>query len=218
LRPDQVESFSVCHALNHTDTACLSANAKALYDALLPLFDLLEAVAEELAVRLAEKLTGLPHAEKFRGGLRRYSLLQLNYSQPARTPMGYINETHEDGSLVTLTSVTAPGLEIQAVDGSFLPVEPGASELLLMSGEVLWLLTGGKIRPVLHRVLPFPSISERMSLLFFADLEPSLCRPWVSNETNVGIDIGELVRKNPVRFGLSEWLVERADAGERRLE
>jgi isopenicillin N synthase-like dioxygenase len=207
-RPDQVESFSICHALNDTNANYLTTRAKALYDALLRLFDALEPVAEELTVKLAEMLTGLPYAEKFRGALRRYSLLQLNYSQPASTAVDYINETHEDGSLVTLTSVTAEGLEIQTPGGSFLPITPSADELLLMSGEVLSLLTGGKIRPILHRVLPLRSVPERMSLLFFADLNPSLCRPWITNRTNANIDIGALVLKNPVRFGLSEWIVD----------
>jgi isopenicillin N synthase-like dioxygenase len=205
-RPDQVESFSVSHAFEYYDTSNFSRSAKALYDALSSAFDVFEATAEELAGRLAETLCGLP-PEKLRGGFGRHSLLQLNYSQPSRTQTSYINETHEDGCFLTLTTVTAPGLEIQDVKGSFLPVLPGPNELLLMSGEILSLLTGGKILPVLHRVTPVAAISERMSLLFFADLDPSLCRPWISNEINQGIDIGELVRKNPVRFGLPEWHV-----------
>jgi isopenicillin N synthase-like dioxygenase len=213
-RPDQVESFSICRALEYYDTSVFSASAKALYAALFSVFELFEATAEGLAVTLAEKLTGLPYAEKLRGGLRRYSLLQLNYSQPSRTQTDYINETHEDGSFVTLTLVTAPGLEIQDVHGSFLPVAPAPTELLLMSGEILSLLTGGRIRPVLHRVARVAEISERMSLLFFADLDPSLCQPWVSNETNAEIDIGERVLKNPVRFGLSEWRVEQPKGNE----
>jgi isopenicillin N synthase-like dioxygenase len=208
-RPDQVESFSICRALEYYDTSSLSFSARALHEALFSAFDSFEATAEKLAVTLAEKLTGRPYTEKLRGGLRRYSLLQLNYSQPAKTQTDYINETHEDGSFLTLTLVTAPGLEIQDVNGSFLPVAPDLSELLVMSGEILSLLTGGEIRPVLHRVARVAAIPERMSLLFFADLDPALCQPWVSNETNAEIDIGELVRKNPVRFGLSEWRVEQ---------
>jgi len=161
-------------------------------------------------VKVAERLTGRSYGATFRGGLRHYSLLQMNYSRPESATVGYINETHEDGSLVTFTSVTAPGLEIQTADGAFLPVVPSAARMLVMPGEILSLLTGRRILPMLHRVLPIRSVAERMSLLFFADLDPPLCRPWVVNETNRGVDIGELVRANPLRFGLSKWATDTA--------
>jgi hypothetical protein len=41
--------------------------------------------------------------------------------------------------------------------------------------------------------------------LFFADINPKLCQPWVSNEINRNVDIGSLVLKNPTRYGLEEW-------------
>src|SRR4029077_6723447 len=153
-RPDQIESFSVCRALRDTGHASLTTPARALHDGLLQLFDTVEPLAEALIVKVAERLTGRSYGATFRGGLRHYSLLQMNYSLPKSATVGYINETHEDGSLVTFTSVTAPGLEIQTADGAFLPVVPSAARMLVMPGEILSLLTGRRILPMLHRVLP----------------------------------------------------------------
>jgi hypothetical protein len=59
-----------------------------------------------------------------------------------------------------------------------------------------------------HRVRPESSCAERIALLFFADINPRLCEPWVRNEINQDVDIGALVLKNPKRFGLDEWKLE----------
>jgi isopenicillin N synthase-like dioxygenase len=88
------------------------------------------------------------------------------------------------------------------------PIMPSPDELLVVSGEILWLLSGGRIRPIHHQVRPVAFRQERMSVLFFADLHPSLCQPWVVNQTNYHIDIGERVLKNATRFGLTEWKFE----------
>jgi isopenicillin N synthase-like dioxygenase len=204
-RPDEVESFSLCRPSDVTNLANFSASGANLYEKMAKLFNMAELIAEKLAVRLAAELTGTSYERRFSGAFRRFSLLQLNYSQPSRIGAEYINEVHEDGSLVTIISVTGPGLELQRQDGSFVSVTPLVDKLLLMSGEILWLLSGGRIPPVHHRVRPVTCLDERMSLLFFADLNPDLCEPWVANDVNANIDIGERVRKNPLRFGLSEW-------------
>jgi isopenicillin N synthase-like dioxygenase len=203
--PDSIESFSVSRGFRYDNLEALPVEARLLYDDMLALFPLFEAIAEQLAASLIENLTNSAHKQDFVSGFRDFSLLQLNYSRPGKIENELINEVHEDGSLVTIASATAPGLQLLASNGVFLPVTLKRDELLLMAGEILYLLSGGKIRPAYHRVIPAPGVKERMSLLFFADLNPSLCKPWILTESNKGIDIGERVRKNPLRFGLPEW-------------
>jgi isopenicillin N synthase-like dioxygenase len=205
-RPDEVESFSLCRPSPQvTDLATLSASGADLYEKMAKLFKVAELIAEKLTVRLAAELTGTLYEQRYSGAFHHFSLLQLNYSRPSRVGAEYINDAHEDGSLVTIISVTGPGLELQRQDGSFVSVTPAIDKLLLLSGEILWLLSGGRIPLVHHRVRPITCLDERMSLLFFADPNPTLCEPWIANHVNTNINIGERVRKNPRRFGLSEW-------------
>ncbi len=108
---------------------------------------------------------------------------------------------------MTVMTVTGPGLELKAPDDLFVPMQP-KRELLFMSGEILNLLSGGHIPTIYHRVRSVPVLQQRMSLLFFADMSPTLCEPWISNETNAGINISERVLQNSTRYGLTEWKFE----------
>jgi isopenicillin N synthase-like dioxygenase len=209
-RPDEVESFTASYRIQPSDSRSLSNEGKHLHDRMLVLFDLLEPLAERFVVGLAERMVSTLQKDRFFGSLHVSSILQLNYSRPAETNTDYLNELHEDGCLLTISSVTAPGFELKTSDGSFLPLTPSGNELLFLSGEILWLLSGGMVRPVHHRVLP-SSCVERMSLLFFVDLHPKLCIPWIKNEINNGVDLAERVLKNSTRFGLDEWKLDAAD-------
>jgi len=204
-RPDQIESFTVSYRIPPSQVDSVPGNARHLYKRMLGLFDIFESAAERLTIEIADRITGTSHADILRSGFHTYSVLQLNLSRPAHLSTDYVHELHEDGSLLTMSSVTGPGFELQANNGSFLPLTPSGAEILLISGEILWLLSGGKVRPVYHRVQPVSSCEERMSLLFFADLRPRLCVPWVKNKVNENVDIAERVLKNSTRFGLSEW-------------
>ncbi len=82
------------------------------------------------------------------------------------------------------------------------------NEVLVMPGEIVWLLSGGQIRPLHHRVRREPSCSERLALLFFGDINPRLCRPWVRADVNEGVDIGARVLTNAARFGLDGFPLE----------
>jgi isopenicillin N synthase-like dioxygenase len=174
---------------------------------MLILFDLIEPMVEDITGRAASRLTGIPAEKKFFGSFRNWSMLQLNYSRPSSTEAEFINEVHEDGCLMTVMTVTGPGLELKVSDGSFLPMQP-TGEFLFMSGEILSLLSGDCIPAIYHRVRTAPTLGERMSLLFFADINPDLCTPWISNEANANIDIGRRVLENSTRYGLTKWKSE----------
>lgn len=205
---DQVESFSVNTRSTELISELPSPTAKVLCERMLATYTALEAIAEATLNRLANELSGQVSSERFQGAFHRWSLFQLNYSRPAQVISPFINETHEDGALLTIAYANSLGLELQMSDGNFVPITNAHDDVLILPGEIAWLLSGGKIRPLYHRVRPETNCHERMSLLFFGDIEPSLCEPWILNEVNKNIDIGARVLTNPTRFGLKGWTLE----------
>jgi isopenicillin N synthase-like dioxygenase len=206
--PDHVESFTTSDRTRTITSKLPTESAQILHQHMLVAFGALESIAETLTIRLAEAISGRLYTEKLRGGFRRWSRLQLNYSRPADTTAAYINEAHEDGVLMTVACATGPGLEFQTTDGNFKPVTTSSGEVLAMPGEITWLLSGGLIRPLYHRVRPVAKYQERLALLFLGDIYPSLCEPWVTNEVNANIDIGARVLTSATRFGLQSFALE----------
>ena len=206
--PDQLESFNVCARVPIPLSKLCSQSAQVLYQRMSATFDILEPLAEAIAIEIANTLSHNRIGEKLRGMIRRWSRLQLNYSQPAGLALPFVNQLHEDLNLLTITCASAHGLEMQVGENDFKAITPGPEEALVFPGEIAWLLSGGVIKPLYHRVRAHPEVRERLALLFFADPEPSLCRPWISNSVNRNIDIGARVRTNVIRFGLNGFSPE----------
>lgn len=200
--PDQVESFSVSTREPIRAARLRSANARVLCKRMLDAFGIFESNAEAVAKELANHLGSRLAAEKLNGAFHKWSRLQINYSRPKDVVVPLINELHEDGDLLTITCVTGPGLEVRTKENKFTPILPALGELLVMPGEIAWLLSGGRVRPVHHRVRAHPQIPERMALIFFGDIDPSCCEPWITNEINSNVDIGARVLVSVNRFGL----------------
>jgi isopenicillin N synthase-like dioxygenase len=168
----------------------------------------LEPVAEQLAAELMEAITVMPSADRFRGGFHDWTALQLNYARPRLCDVEFINDLHEDGHFLTLVYNNAPGLELRRPDGEFVEVTTTAREMVVMPGEIAWLLSGGRIRPLYHRVRRRFEYEERMAIAFFGELAPGLCAPWVLTDVNRDVDIGARIRATPTRFGLKELNAE----------
>jgi isopenicillin N synthase-like dioxygenase len=200
--PDQLESFSVSPRLTIPSDNFRSIAARVLYDRMSETFELFEPIVEDLTITLAKQLTEGRIGEQLRRKLKYWSRLQLNYTQPANVAFPFINETHEDLDLLTINCASGEGLELRIAGDSFVPIHTGVGEAVIFPGEIAWLLTGGNVKPIYHRVRTHREIEERMSLLFFADLEPEACEAWVANTINDGVDIGEHVRYNVSKFGL----------------
>ena len=133
----------------------------------------------------------------------RASHLQLNRYEPARQSRDLLTDAHEDGLYLTLLYCDAPGLEVQASDGGWRPVQTRPGELLVMPGEIFSLLCGYRVRPLYHRVRNHPEVRRRTSVMYFANPNPSAgFRPWIANPTNAGIDIIGRALHNPTRYGL----------------
>jgi isopenicillin N synthase-like dioxygenase len=198
-RPDQIESFSVCGRLS--ECSLNTALGAVLFRLMMGVYTRLQTIAEDVVIQLATKLSKLP-PDSLRGALRRWSRLQLNYSRPRAATSQPIHDLHEDGNLVTIATATAPGLEFLTSSGDYIQPLTHPGEVLVIPGDILWLLSGGEIRPLYHRVRPEPSCDERIACLLFADLDPMRCQPWIPNEINRGVDVGGRVLASVSRFGL----------------
>ena len=199
--PDQIESFTATARTCADRCKLCDGPARRLYDCMLDSIAVLEPLAESFVALLAKTIGNGAGGSFPTGSLHRWSRLQLNYSRPV-TADGDIHDLHEDGNLVTIACATGPGLEIQEPDGSLQGIEAILPHVIVMPGEIAWLLSGGCVRPVWHRVRRVPSCSERLALLFFADIDPEACQPWLHNEVNANVDIGERTRRSVTRFGL----------------
>jgi len=198
-RSDPMESFSTSIRTRELSERLRSDEAILLQRHLIEVIEPLEGIAEGLLSTIAETLGGA----LVLGSCRRWSSIQLNYSRPSRVTGPFIHERHEDGHALTLATATGPGLELEREDGSYLQTDSHSDRIIVMPGDILWLLSGGRIRPLYHRVISSLGLDERMALLFFADPDPTSCSPWISTDTNAGIDIGARVLTNGERYGLA---------------
>jgi isopenicillin N synthase-like dioxygenase len=119
------------------------------------------------------------------------------YGTPDRRAWPFLQERHEDGHLLTLTVVTAPGLEIEH-DGGDMMNEPGdPGTLLIMPGATMTAMTGGRIKPVFHRTVNL-NLLGRATVTYFVDLspEPGTVRPYLLNRISDGLDMAVVAQQN----------------------
>jgi isopenicillin N synthase-like dioxygenase len=200
-----MESFTVRRNMPEPSWGILDETALLLINEMRGTLEHFCVIAAALVAGLARFFSQELEVAATRKSLGEWSLLQLNYARPSQTQARFINQAHEDGCLLTVASNTAQGLEIEVNRKSYTSVSIKPNQIVIMPGEILWLLSGGQIPPCYHRVRAAADVTERMSLLLFGDLNPARCSPWVSAENNRHIDIGERVLKNSRRFGLKEW-------------
>lgn len=197
-RPDLTESFSAWNRNRARPELENWATGCPLHMAMRETADLLNELVRGLfAAMVAHFAPGAPELRFYNA-----TYLQLNYYEPARHARDLLQDAHEDGHLVTIVRTNAPGLEIK-VDGEFVPANVGENELLVMPSSLLSLMTGNRVKPLYHQVRNNRQKTPRASQLFFVN--PEIDRPiapWVSNETNAGIDIVEAANAAPKQFGM----------------
>lgn len=108
------------------------------------------------------------------------SILRLIHYPPLReafVPGALRAAEHEDINLITLLcESTAAGLEILTRDGRWLAVEAPPGHIVVDSGDMMQLLTNGKLPATTHRVVNPPSSADalpRYSMPFFVHPYPS---------------------------------------------
>jgi isopenicillin N synthase-like dioxygenase len=88
---------------------------------------------------------------------------------PDASPASLRAAPHEDINLITLLcEATASGLEIQARDGRWLPVQALPGQIIVDAGDMLQNLTNGLLKSTTHRVTnPDNTRERRLSMPFF---------------------------------------------------
>ncbi len=75
---------------------------------------------------------------------------------------------HKDsGFLTLLLQEKQKGLEVEAVDGSWIEAEPRPGTFVVNIGELLEMATDGYLKATVHRVVTPPAGTDRLSVAFF---------------------------------------------------
>ena len=198
--PDRVEIFAASARTQDFALDLPCAAGRDLHALMMEVFHSLEVMAEDIMRGVARTVASAVPEQKLAGGLHRWSQLQFNRTVLTE-PGQFINSTHEDGHLLTFAHANGRGLEI-VTGSSFLEPDRTNSAFTVMPGAILSLLTGGEVRPLYHQVRAHSRSEHRLSLLFFADLDPQLCEPWKITPANRDVDIASRVLGNAGRFGM----------------
>jgi isopenicillin N synthase-like dioxygenase len=130
------------------------------------------------------------------------SYFQLNHYLPRFETRTFLQDTHEDGHLLTVVTSRQPGLEAE-IDGCFQQINFRDDELMVMPGSILTLMTGGRIKPLPHRVRNVRSVPVRSSLMFFANAPVAGApRAWAAAADGSMPDIGRATAERSTMFGL----------------
>jgi isopenicillin N synthase-like dioxygenase len=197
--PDLTESFSCAIANSCALGGFPDSTGRALYEQMLVISASFASLTESLTNAVYVALTGRSRRVF---GVADWSRLQVNCSRPDSETREIIHHRHEDSDLLTIALATEAGLEIERASSEWCDVPHGLDHLLVLPSEVLWLLTGGLIAPLYHRVRRTSGIAKRLALLYFADADPSASEPWITSDVNRNVDIGSRVFSNSERYGV----------------
>lgn len=111
---------------------------------------------------------------------------------------------HEDINLLTvLPASTRPGLELLTRDGSWMPVQTPPDVMICDTGDMMSLLTQGRLPATTHRVVnPEQSDGGRLSMPFFLHPHPdAVLRPFGTELA--GITAREFLHERLVAIGVA---------------
>ncbi|MEN0066586.1 MAG: 2-oxoglutarate and iron-dependent oxygenase domain-containing protein [Myxococcota bacterium] len=152
----------------------------ALAPAARALFDRLDALSLLVlqAIALGLDLPSAYFTDRVQGG---NNVLRLIHYPPvgSKAPPGAVRAAaHEDINLITLLPVAAePGLELRTRDGTWVPIRPPPGAIVLDTGDMMQLVTNGRLPATTHRVVNPPSATAdrpRYSMPFFVHPKPQV--------------------------------------------
>jgi isopenicillin N synthase-like dioxygenase len=111
------------------------------------------------------RICGLPASYLTRTSSQGCSLLRLLYYPRLATDLDELPNGHTDYEWFTLITQTAPGLEILRPDGLSVLVPARAGEFVVLIGDLLEVLSGGRLESTLHWVRSREP--DRYSLTYF---------------------------------------------------
>ncbi|MCO4744981.1 MAG: isopenicillin N synthase family oxygenase [Proteobacteria bacterium] len=172
----------------------------------LALFDALEGFANGLLEAVGEHLD-LPE-DFFRNFVRDGNsvLRVIHYPDmgPDAPPEAVRAAQHEDINLMTvLPASTRPGLELLTRDGEWMAVQTPPDVMVCDTGDMMQLLTGGRLPATTHRVVnPPDSDGGRYSMPFFLHPHPDqILKPMQGDEP--GITTREYLHERLVAIGVA---------------
>ncbi|KAK1685827.1 hypothetical protein QYE76_046675 [Lolium multiflorum] len=156
----------------------------------------------ELALLIQELLNecmGLPA-----GFLREYNddrtfdFMSARHSFPATKEENTGTRPHQDISCISfVVQDSVGGLEVLGPDGDWAPVEPVEGSIVVNIGDVVQVLSNGKFRSVMHRVVRNPA-AHRYSLVFFLNVHRD---KWVEPLPQLAAGVGEAPRYSGFKYG-----------------
>lgn len=132
-----------------------------------------------------------------------YSDMQILHYQPFMHTREHLQEPHDDSLYMTFAKATRQGLEILLDDNLFHKAELAKNEILVMPGEILSLMTGYRIKPLIHQVLNHKDQKDRYSLCYFTYpdiIKGQKLEAWIKNDSNENIDIMEKIIINQSQY------------------
>jgi len=163
----------------HTFPANLwPAEVPAFKSTMQALFTQLDRCAQVLleACALYFELPRLSLAQATMNGPTLLRVLHYPPVSPEYPPTQMRAAPHEDINLITLLcEATAPGLELQRADGTWLPIAAIPGQIIVDTGDMLQNLTNGLFKSTTHRVMnPGNDRERRFSLPFFVHPRPEI--------------------------------------------
>lgn len=118
------------------------------------------------------------------------SLLRLIHYPPSNNDNMFRAREHEDINLITLLiGADEPGLEVKEKTGKWIPVSSSFNEIVCNIGDMMQLITEGKLKSTPHRVVKY-NLDEkrsRYSIPFFLHPSPDIMLRSIYDESDKGV-------------------------------
>jgi isopenicillin N synthase-like dioxygenase len=208
---DLVECFSSSLTRRSVRDRFPAGAGLALYETMLEVQRLFAREAERLANDILRALGfHSPNNLEF----EHWSRLQVNHADMTRGTRDLLHVIHQDGNFLTLAFSTGPGLSVFRRDGAVERLWPeSAGRLVILAGEILSIVSGGRVEPAFHCVERRADIRQRLAVLYFADAEPELLARYTGGDVN---EIRDRVTAAWVRSGVAP--VQPLDSSKRVKE
>lgn len=123
--------------------------------------------------------------------IRGNSILRLLHYPPIDSSENILRaRAHADINLITLlVGAEEGGLEVQNKENEWIPITPNSKSIVCNIGDMMQLITEGKLKSTPHRVVEYSSENSksRYSMPFFLHPSPNVVLKSIYNKEDIGI-------------------------------